>query len=119
MDVRHSLHTQRTASVNFLDGTKIEQQRILLAVYPLLYVLPRCFPRRSEAVLMKGLTRLAFQPLLLHSGVDDLDPVKYCTGADEGDVCSGARISMRSFIFLSFDLLLKCAACDLSMLSGR
>lgn len=25
-----------TASVNFLDGTKIEQQRILLAVYPLL-----------------------------------------------------------------------------------
>ena len=24
------------ASVNFLDGTKIEQQRILLAVYPLL-----------------------------------------------------------------------------------
>ena len=27
---------QITASVNFLDGTKIEQQRILLAVYPLL-----------------------------------------------------------------------------------
>jgi hypothetical protein len=25
-----------SASVNFLDGTKIEQQRILLAVYPLL-----------------------------------------------------------------------------------
>ncbi|THH12292.1 hypothetical protein EW146_g7754 [Bondarzewia mesenterica] len=27
------------ASVNFLDGTKIEQQRILLAVYPLLFIL--------------------------------------------------------------------------------
>lgn len=27
-----------TASVNFLDGTKIDQQRILLAVYPLLSV---------------------------------------------------------------------------------
>jgi hypothetical protein len=26
----------KKASVNFLDGTKIEQQRILLAVYPLL-----------------------------------------------------------------------------------
>lgn len=25
-----------TASVNFLDGTKIESQRIVLAVYPLL-----------------------------------------------------------------------------------
>lgn len=68
---------------------------------------------------MKYLTCLAFQSLLLHFGMDDLDPVKYCSGADGGDVCSGARISMRSFIFLSFDLLLKCAACDLSMLSGR
>lgn len=29
----------RLASVNFLDGTRIEQQRILLAVYPLLCVL--------------------------------------------------------------------------------
>jgi hypothetical protein len=28
------------ASANFLDGTKIEPQRILLAVYPLLYVNP-------------------------------------------------------------------------------
>ncbi|KAI0787606.1 Yip1-domain-containing protein [Fomes fomentarius] len=31
-----SMETLATASVNFLDGTKIEQQRILLAVYPLL-----------------------------------------------------------------------------------
>ena len=30
--------TSHEASVNFLDGTKIEQQRILLAVYPLLLV---------------------------------------------------------------------------------
>jgi len=30
------LSISRKASVNFLDGTKIEQQRILLAVYPLL-----------------------------------------------------------------------------------
>ena len=30
--------TVLAASVNFLDGTKIEQQRILLAVYPLLCV---------------------------------------------------------------------------------
>lgn len=44
---------------------------------------------------MQGLIHLAFQPLLLHSGVDDLDPVNYCTGADGGDVCSGARVSMR------------------------
>jgi hypothetical protein len=29
-----------TASANFLDGTRIEPQRILLAVYPLLYVNP-------------------------------------------------------------------------------
>lgn len=28
--------TSKPASVNFLDGTRIEQQRILLAVYPLL-----------------------------------------------------------------------------------
>lgn len=31
--------TLHLASVNFLDGTRIEQQRILLAVYPLLCVL--------------------------------------------------------------------------------
>ena len=29
----------RAASVNFLDGTKIEPTRILMAVYPILYVL--------------------------------------------------------------------------------
>lgn len=68
---------------------------------------------------MQGLIHLAFQPLLLHSGVDDLDSVKYCTGADGEDVCSGACISKRSFIFLSFGLPLKSATCDLSMMSGR
>ncbi|KAH0833041.1 hypothetical protein J3R83DRAFT_12032 [Lanmaoa asiatica] len=31
----HSLLNDKTASINFLDGTKIEQHRILLAVYPL------------------------------------------------------------------------------------
>lgn len=31
------------ASVNFLDGTKLEKQRTMLAVYPLLYVaFPTC-----------------------------------------------------------------------------
>jgi len=34
--------TVLAASVNFLDGTKIEQQRILLAVYPLLCVTTQC-----------------------------------------------------------------------------
>lgn len=34
----HSITLPFLASVNFLDGTRIEQQRILLAVYPLLYV---------------------------------------------------------------------------------
>jgi hypothetical protein len=29
-------HSDHIASVNFLDGTKIERQRIILAVYPLL-----------------------------------------------------------------------------------
>ena len=43
----------RTASVNFLDGTKIEQQRILLAVYPLLLVLA---PRQGCHALMLFLT---------------------------------------------------------------
>ena len=27
-----------TAAMNFFDGTKIEEQRVLLAVYPILYV---------------------------------------------------------------------------------
>ena len=35
------------ASVNFLDGTKIEPTRILLAVYPILFVLVIPFPRRT------------------------------------------------------------------------
>jgi hypothetical protein len=36
LEAAESHHSSSPASVNFLDGTKIEQQRILLAVYPLL-----------------------------------------------------------------------------------
>ena len=56
-----------SASVNFLDGTKIEQQRILLAVYPLLYV-----PFYAK---YKRVHSLPFvQAFLFHSCLDD-----YCS----------------------------------------
>jgi len=60
--------TSHEASVNFLDGTKIEQQRILLAVYPLLLV-PFSF------TLSLWLTLASFQFVLLHPGMDDSDSV--------------------------------------------
>ena len=53
------------ASVNFLDGTKIEQQRILLAVYPLLYVQFSSSPAAFLTV------RRALQALLLRFSLDD------------------------------------------------
>ena len=57
--------TFHEASVNFLDGTKIEQQRILLAVYPLLSV--------SFTVTSLLLTLTPFQIILFHPGMDDSD----------------------------------------------
>lgn len=55
-----------SASVNFLDGTKIEQQRILLAVYPLLYA--------SLKKRYRNLTD-SLQVILLHSRMDDPDSI--------------------------------------------
>jgi hypothetical protein len=61
------------ASVNFLDGTKIEQQRILLAVYPLLWVL-FVNPAFQTTYI------ISFQAFLFRSGVDDTDPVNLGPG---------------------------------------
>lgn len=54
------------ASVNFLDGTKLEKQRTMLAVYPLLYV---AFPYSRVCYTECSLNYL--QPILLYSSVDD------------------------------------------------
>ena len=60
--------TSDEASVNFLDGTKIEQQRILLAVYPLLLV-------SCSSMLLLCLVFTPFQSILLHPCMDDFDSV--------------------------------------------
>ena len=54
------------ASANFLDGTKIEPQRILLAVYPLLYV---------NLTAARQAPHSLPQVILLHSSMDDTHPI--------------------------------------------
>lgn len=55
--------------MNFFDGTKIEEQRVLLAVYPILYV--GSFPK-SHSSLMRCVDS---QTILLHTGMDDTHTV--------------------------------------------
>lgn len=79
--VRHAGHTpihaqlrsRLLAAVNFLDGTKIEQQRVLLAVYPLLCVcgLKTCMPSLTKP----------FQVVLFPSCMDDTYSIKCGTTA--------------------------------------
>jgi hypothetical protein len=52
------------AAMNFFDGTKIEEQRVLLAVYPILYVnLANIVFSLSDGMLA--------QPILFHTCMDD------------------------------------------------
>lgn len=50
--------------MNFFDGTKIEEQRVLLAVYPILYV-------ESYLSVTTGFSHPSFQAILLHTSLDD------------------------------------------------
>ena len=55
-----------TAAMNFFDGTKIEEQRVLLAVYPILYV---NVAKIVFLTLLMG--RVDLQPILFHTCMDD------------------------------------------------
>ena len=75
------------ASVNFLDGTHIEQDRIVLAVYPISYVLPS-LSLYSIVLTSNGHT----QVVLLYPRVDDSHSVAqlgdYCKNGMQCGLCS-------------------------------